>query len=157
MCGGRSWLSPYWFLRLASAVQIVPASSTIPPGVSDIFTGPCDLFPKGTAVKKDLSPPSFHAAFGDGSHTGFFPYFTLKNKEKFWRPGRRRISLSFKRRCCGRALGILSAFSCVLKRFIPFSPKGHCFFPFQVFLNYMDLPLPVPSSTADPLITPFAT
>lgn len=35
--------------------------------------------------------------------------------------------------------------------FLP--PEGHCFLPFQVFLNYMDLPLLVPRSTADPLIT----
>lgn len=112
--------------------------------------------PEGRAVKKDLSPPSFLTALGDGAHTGFFPYFTSKHK-KFWRPWRWRPSLLFMRRHCGRALGILSAFSYVLMRLIPFPPKGHYFLPFEVFLNYMDLLLLVPSSTADPLIILFAT
>lgn len=54
------------------------------------------LFPKGRGGKKDLSPPSSHAAFGNESHMGFFLYFTLKNKEVFWRPERWRTSLFLK-------------------------------------------------------------
>lgn len=76
LCSSRSWLSPCWFLHLASAAKAAPASSTTPPGILGIFTSLCDLFPKRRPVKKDLSLPSFHTALGDQSHMGFFPYFT---------------------------------------------------------------------------------
>lgn len=138
-CTAPSVAAVWWQEVIISLlVPIVGFSSTgspcqqhHPTGCSGgIFTAPFDLFPNGRDTKKGLLPPLFHAALDDGSHTGFFPCFTLKSK-KFWRPGRWRTSLSFKRRNCSRALKILSAFSCVLKRFILFFLNAVASSPFK--------------------------
>lgn len=59
LCGGRSWVIPYWFLWLEPAAPVVPASSTIPPAVSGIFTGPYDLWKQGRAMERTCHPPLF--------------------------------------------------------------------------------------------------